>query len=301
MHRLFNLFLIIITLGAPSAFAADNPNILVMGEDPDEDTVPRDSRVFKRVVGALANQMHDNSFDVYDETAVTLDNFAQGRVRRDDAELIDIGRSIKHPPIDVVVIFSIYASAQEKEYTTKIKTRIEGRLLNVKTGKRLGNFEVDSGKFWNAPAKCDRECILEIVGDKSRVLANDLGAVLAEKLAWMVDGGAETGQDRSGTNDLMTEYSLIFDGFSATDFSDIEEYLVIFSGYNSHRPIEMRHTRSEIWYQSTIGTAKLNRNLKKMLEELDLRGAITFAGNTYTVKAITLRGKHKKTVQNADW
>ena len=176
-----------------TAHAADNPNLLVLGEDADRDTVPRDSRVFKRVVGALANQMHDNSFDVYDETAITLDNFEQGRVRRSDVEIIDIARSVKKPPIDVAVIFSIYASAKDTSYTTKVTARIEGRLLNVQTGKRLGNFEVDSGKRWNAPRNCDRECILEVVGDKTRVLANDLGAVLAEKLAWMVDAGSEPG------------------------------------------------------------------------------------------------------------
>ncbi|MDN4501390.1 hypothetical protein QX776_03215 [Alteromonadaceae bacterium BrNp21-10] len=301
MRRLLNLFLVLMTLGFSSAYAADNPNILVMGEDSDEGTIPRDSRVFKRVVGALVNQMHDNSFNVYEETAVTLDDFSQGRVRRDDGELIDIGRSIKRPPIDIVVIFSIYTRALDRGNTSKIKLRIEGRLLNVKTGKRLGNFEVVSGQVLNAPTKCSRDCILEIVGDKSRVLANDLGAVLAEKLAWMVDGGAETGQHRSATNDLITEYTLVFDDFSAEDFSEIEEYLVLFSGYHSHRPIELRRTRSEIWYQSSIGSAKLNRNIQKMLAELDLRGLINFEGNTYTVNAITLRGKTKKPVQNDDW
>jgi len=302
-HIIKSTLLLVLTLGFTTvSHAADNPNLLVMGEDADEDTVPRNSRVFKRVVGALANQMHDNAFDVYDETAITMDNFEQGRIRRSDAELIDIGRSVKRPPIDVVVMFSIYASAKDKGYTTKVKARIEGRLLNVKTGKRLGNFEVDAGKYWNAPADCNRECILEVVGDKSRVLANDLGAVLAEKLDWMVDGGQSGGgRERSGTNSMMTEYSLIFDNYSAEDFADMEEYLVIFSGYHSHRPIEMRHTRSELWYKSSIGTAKLQRNLKKMLAELDLRGMVTFEGNTYTVKNIALRGKKRKPVDKEDW
>lgn len=303
MRHLLNLLLITLSLGMFSAVqAADNPNLLVMGEDSDQDTVPRDSRVFKRVLASLANQMHDNSFDVFDETAITLDNFAQGRTRRTDAEIIDIARSVKRPPIDVAVIFSIYASAKDKGYTTKVKTRIEGRLLNVKTGKRLGNFEVDSGKLFNAPASCERECILEVVGNKSRVLANDLGAVLAEKLAWMVDGGHKhASMDRPGTNDMMSEYSLIFDGFSGEDFSDIEEYLVIFSGYHSHRPVEARHTRTEIWYKSSIASAKLNRNIKKMLAELELRGTINFEGNTFTVKKITLRGKKKAPVADASW
>lgn len=302
MRYLIKLLTVTLTVSFLSmANAADNPNILVMGEDADKDTIPRSSRVFKRVVTALQNQMNDNSFNVYDETYVTLDNFTQGRVRRTDAELFDIARSVKRPPIDVVVSFSIYASAQKKSYTTKVKARIEGRMINAKTGKFLGAFEVDSGKFWNAPNDCTRECILEIVGDKARVLGNDLGSVLAEKLDWLVEGGSSTGGERSSTNGLVTDYYLVFDGFSAEDFLDIEEYLVIFSGYESHRPTEQRHTRTEVQYKSSIGTAKLNRNLKKMLGELDMRATINFEGNTYTMKRISLRGERRKPNSSEGW
>ena len=302
MRRIFSLLAMTLTLGlANPIYAADNPNLLVVGEDSDTDTVPRNSRVFKRVVTALQSQLNENSFNVYDETAITLYNFDQDRTRRTDQELLDIGKSVKRPPIDVMVIFSIYASAQDKGYTTKVKSRIEGRLIDVKGGKFLGAFEVDSGKLWNAPTKCNRECILEVVGDKSRILANDLGAVLSEKLAWLVDGGEQHGMDRSGTNSMIMDYNLIFDGFSAEDFMDIEEYLVIFSGYDSHRPTEVRHTRSEVLYRSSIGTAKLNRNLKKMLAELDLRGVITFEGNEFKVTKISLRGKKKKPVDDGGW
>jgi len=286
-----------------SALAADNPNLLVMGEDADKDTVPRDSRVFKRVLGALDNQMHEQNFNVFDETTITLDNFSQGRIRRTDAEIIDVARSVKRPPIDIAVIFAIYASAKDKGYTTKVNTRIEGRLLNVKTGQKLGNFEV-AARNYNAPANCNRECILKVVGDKSRILGNDLGAVLAEKLAWMVDGGAQlTGQNRAGTNNMMTNYNLVFSGFTDREFSDMEEYLVIFSGYHSHRPTVASKTHTEVWYSSSIGTAKLNRNLKRMLAALNLSGYPSFDQNTqtFTVKKISLRGKTHKAQNDGSW
>ena len=44
-------------------------NILIMGEDANPDTVPRGSRVFSQVLDALANELIDEGFDVYDETA----------------------------------------------------------------------------------------------------------------------------------------------------------------------------------------------------------------------------------------
>ena len=119
---------------AAPGYSADKPYLLIMGEDADEDTVPRNSRVFKRVLDALSNQLHDEGFDVFDETAVSLDNFAQGRVRRTDAELIDISRTLVRPPMDVVVLFSIYAAAEKKSYTTKIRIRIPGQSCSADFG-----------------------------------------------------------------------------------------------------------------------------------------------------------------------
>lgn len=293
MSRLFSLLLLMsFLISSISVHAANNANILVIGNDANKGSVPRNSPVFNRVIGALANQMHDNNFDVYDETAISLDAFDQDRINRTDAEIINIARSIKRPPIDIAVIFSIYVNTQAQGYSTKVSARIEGRLLNVQTGRRLGNFEIDNSKPWNVPSRCDLDCILENSNDNSRLMASDLGAVLAEKLAWMTDGGnSHLGLDRPGTNQMNTGYNLIFDGFSAENFAKLEEFLVVFSGYDSYRPTEVRYTRTEIWYKSSIGTAKLLRNIKKMLAELDFKATINFIGNTFTVKKITLRGK----------
>lgn len=292
------LMALILVAAATPAVAGDNPNLLVMGEDGDKDTVPRSSRVFKRVLDALNEEMHNAGFNMFDETAVTLGDFAQGRSRRSDAEIIDVAKSIRRPPIDVAVIFQIYASAKPLDYTTKIRVRISGRMLNVKTGQRLGNFEVDTPDNTVAEPKCNRECILEVVGKNSKMIAADLGAVLAEKLDWMVAG---EGQGGSGESQLPMAYNLIFSGFTPDDMLSIEEYLVIFSGYTSHRPVYSSHRRAEIWYESSIKSAKLDRNLKKMLAELDLRGMVQFAGNTYTIKKIARRNETKKPSTSSDW
>jgi len=293
----FVLSLASLLLVPAAASAADKPNLLIMGEDHDKDTVPRHSRVFKRVLAAVSNQISDLGYDVYDETAISLDNFAQGRSRRSDAELMDIARSVKKPPIDVAVFFSIYASAKAEEHTTKIRTRLTGRILNVSSGQFLDQFEVTSPREWNAEPKCTRECILETVGDYSRTLANDLGAILAEKLEAIVSPGTGGFKEQ----ELANAYTLIFDNFSPEDVLEIEEYLVIFSGYSTHRPVYQSQRRAEIWYESTIGSAKLNRNMVRMLDELDLRGTVQFSGNTITVQKITLRGKKRERSVNNDW
>jgi len=289
------LVLLLMALFVSAAGAADRPNILIMGEDYDEDTVPRNSVVFTRVLNTLSNQMHDAGFDVFDETAITLDNFAQGRVRRTDAEMIDIARSIRRPPIDIVVMFSIYASAHEKSYTTKVKSRVQGRLINVQTGQRLGNFELAYPGGWNAPVNCSRDCLLDTVGSKSKIIANDVGAVLVKKLSWMVDKQAHVVEQPG-----IMAYNLVFDGFTKDDMFDIEEYLMIFSGYESHRVVYSGATRTEYWYKSDIGTAKLNRNLHKMMDRLGKQYIVQGTGNTYTVKKVSLRSK-KPQASPSEW
>jgi len=294
LNRFFTMALCIGLISCASypqpTVASEMPNILVMGDDADHDTVPRNSRVFKRVLDALSNEMNDEGFNVFDETAVSLDDFAQGRVRRTDAEIIDVAKSIQRPPIDVAVIFSIYAQAKKLSYTTKVHTRIAGRLLNVRTGQRLGNFEVESPKGWRASPNCNRDCILEVVGKHSKILSRDLGAVLATKLAYLVDGNdGATATTANQDSQLPTAYTLVFEGFTPDEVNDIEEYLVAFKGYKHHRPINSGLRTAEYWYETKSNSARLNRNLRKMMDHLGVQGRVAFSGSTYTVQKITKR------------
>lgn len=277
------------------AFAGEQPNILIMGEDADEDTVPRNSRVFKRVLDALAGEMDHEGFDVYDEVAVTLDDFSQGRVRRTDAEIIDIARSVKRPPIDVAVIYSIYASAKVTEYAMKIRTRVSGRLLNVRSGKRLGNFEVELPRADNAPTDCTRECILEIVGKHAKTLAQDLGVILAKKLDYLSPAGGNKSSSSPINSDddddygMSNSYSLVFSGFTPDEISRVEEYIVAFKGYQHHRPVSSSLRNFEYWYESDSKVARLNRNLRMMMELMEEDGRVVYSGNTFTIEKINQR------------
>jgi len=288
--------LLISCAGAPSSMAIEKPNLLIMGEDADEDTVPRNSRVFRRVLDALSNELHDEGFDVFDETAVSLDDFAQGRVRRTDAEIIDIAKSIKRPPIDIAIIFTIYASARDLNYTTKIKTRVSGRILKVASGQRLGNFEVESPREWNAPADCPRECLLETVGKYSKTIARDVGSVLAEKLAGLYDSGDDS---TSNSGNLMNGFSLVFEGFTPDDMFDIEEYLVVFRGYKTHRVVYAGRRHHEYWYESGIAATRLNRNLRKMMDHLGISARVGFSGNEYVMTKISQR--KKRNLDPSNW
>jgi hypothetical protein len=275
----------------PYSYAADSVNLLIMIEDADKDSVPRNSRINKRVHASISQQLNQIA-DVYDETSITLNNFKQGRIRRTDAELLDIARSITRPPIDIVVVLNTYASINTSEYAKKARARVEGRLLNAKSGQFLDNFEVQSPRSWAIPYACDRQtCMLEEMGDEAKVLGDELGLILAEKLNWLLNGDA-TNNNSAQAAKMFNDYYLEFDGFSAQDMTSIEEYLLVFSGYISHRPAQQRHTRTTLLYRSTISTAKLSRNMFKLLDELNMRATINFEGNSFRLKRITLRGEN---------
>ena len=277
---------------APEAIAATGGNLLVMGEDSDADSISRHSRIFRRVLDSMTSELHEAGYDVYDEASVTLDDAPPHRLGRDDAELVDIARGARRPPIDTVVVISVYASTLEMGYTTRLRARVSGRLLHVGSGQRLGSFEVTTQKGWRIAPDCaeDRDCLLEEVGDRARVIGRDVAYALREKLystAKASPAAADAGA--ADTRCLPDGFVLAFDGFDPNDILEIEEYLTAFSGYRAHRPTRTALKHHVYWYQSCIAQARLKRNLTRMLEHLGVKGLVRQSGNDFTVQKITAR------------
>ena len=296
------------------ALAQARPNIVVMGEDADEDSVPRGNRIFQRVIAELGETMNVRGYNVYDETAVAMGFTQPGRVRRRDAELIDVARSIQTPPVDVVAIFQIYASAQKSMYSDIVRpeVRIPGRLLNVRTGQALGSFEVSGLQLPPLPQGCDRECLLERVGAEARTLATDLAAALGQKLDGFVSprtpggaaladpapiAGAPAGSvanaPAAGAGDtcggLPTAYVIRLSGFTPQETQAVEEYVSAFRCYEHHRPVRAGAGGAEYWYETRSDPARLNRNLRLMLEHMNAPGQVSFSGNTFVVSKVATR------------
>jgi hypothetical protein len=278
-----------------NSFGGEQPNILVMGEDAGPDTVPRGNQVFKRVLDALADELNDEGFNVYDETAVSLDHFAQGRARRTDAEIIDVVRSIQRPPIDVAVIYAIYLHARGAGHTGKLYIRVAGRLLNVRNGRRLGSFELEPPQPSLVSPSCDEQCLLETVSRNAGALARDLGAVLAAKLDRLATPERSLGAKapapapKEPSGGLATAYTLVFTGFAPREMTEIEDRITAFTGYQHHRPIKSALRSHEYWYETSSASARLNRNLRHMLEAMDMQARLTFGGNQFRMEKIGAR------------
>ena len=175
------------------ATAQRGPNLLVMGEDAEPDTVPRHNRIFNRVIAELSEALIAKGFQVYDETAAGMGVTELHRIKRKDVELIEFARVMNCPPIDVIMIFQIFISAKKSLYgdTYRPDIRITGRLLGVRLNQQLGSF--DNGgdlELPPLPRSCfvpgpepDRECLIEKVGLEARAIAGAVGQGLSEKLA----------------------------------------------------------------------------------------------------------------------
>ena len=273
--------------------------LVIMGEDSDPGSIARNDRVHVRVLNEFASQLSDYGFDVFDETAVTLDTHRQGRIRRPDAELIDVARGVRRPPIDTIALFTIYVAKPDVGYTRKVRLRIVGRLLSVHDGRRLGNFEVfETG---NVRPGCRGDCLAEEVGDIARVLGREVADILGEKLGARFAYRPTPRLRPISDNGLVRGISLIFEDFTPIQMQDIEDYLVVFSGYRSHRPSATFHRHNEIWYQSSIRHAKLLRNLERMFEEIDVRARIQFSGNEYRIRNVRLPNRARRRAPRYRW
>lgn len=272
--------------------AADDPNILIMAEDADTDGVPRNSRISTRIVNSVVTQLDQRRYRVYDETAVTINTHRQVRTRRTDAELIDIAKSIRKPPIDVVVFFTVYANVDRRKHSNDLHLRIVGRLLSVHDGRRLGNWEEELPDRWSLPNRCfqgnkgvSRDCLLEVVGRDARRIATGMISVLAERLGDRFNSSSRRRKHRDRDNrSHIVDYSLELDDFSNRQIQDIEDYLIIFRGYNSHQANTSYSGNVEIIYRSTIKRNRLTRNLKRMLDELNIRAQVDYDGNNFTLR-----------------
>ncbi|MBU1175869.1 MAG: hypothetical protein KKH72_10755 [Alphaproteobacteria bacterium] len=294
-------------LGVTPAQAGEQPNVMLMIEDADTDSVPRDSRPADQVLYALATEMQNMGFRTYDETAVTMGITDPTRVRRTDAELFTIAKRVPNVPIDVIVVFQIYAAAQQNPYAAIIdlQIRITGRLLHVQSGRSLGNWEVayGPGELPPLPPNCNRDCVLEHVGGEARRIASDVGQALAVKLDALsptapqpmmdtnmpmttVSPGPIVSAPMSECTGLTSAYTLEFRGFDLEEITRIEEYLVVFKGYDHHRPVRVMATSAEYWYETCSDVARLDRNLRLMTEQLGVQAQISMVGNRFLVAKI---------------
>jgi hypothetical protein len=293
MRDLLGLILLILALLGmvlSGTSEAASPNIIVLGDQSGPNSVPLDGPVYRKALESLSDQLHAARFKVYDKTLLTAAVAGQSELPGVEAEIIDLMRGLKRPPIDIVVVFAVQATAEKFAYTTNLQTRATAKLLDVHTRQHLGRFETASPASFRVPAACTRTCLAEVLGEDAVRVSRELGAEVADTLREMT--GLQTPPQApppSIGGGLLTGYTILFVGFEPAEISEIEEYLVVFSGYHHHRPVSAKFRHYEFWYESAITSGRLNRNLNKMLEYLEISGNVSLASNVFTVERAEAR------------
>ena len=256
------------------AVAGDAPTILILSEKGDMNRNPYSDDMYRRVTDAISNQLITKGFKVVEQSVAK--KLSYNRNKRD--QLIGMIRSISRPAVDVALIFSIYSSVWGQEYTDRINMRLSGRLVDVKSGLRFGNFEVTSPDNWYVEKGCNRACIIEQAGEKAKSLSRDLGDVLGNiATVWFKSGHRNLSswnfEKRSGP---IQNYTLVFDNISVDEYHKICNYLVAFRGYKKHRTLVTRLNYHEIWYETQSGNERLTRNLQKLLKRIGIAGRVVY-------------------------
>ena len=214
-------------------------------------------------------------------------------------------------------LFKVYASAKKGNYSDvyRLNIRMEGDLLNIQTGQVIGGFETSAFDKPVLPANCDKDCVYEEVGKHSRVLGQDLArAIRAQLQGYLRAGGVSSMQKDStaigssvtsnsvkiGTsgNDMDKDhcegfpqsYAMKFIGFENDEHSVIEEFLDSFSCVNQMRNLGgSSGSQFGFWYETSANDSVLRRNLRTMLDYMDVAAQFNFAGNQIEITKVPTR------------
>jgi len=264
----------LVTYSQKYVAAADAPTVLILSETADMHSTAIDDHMTRRVIDAMSNQLITKGFHVVDRS--TAKKHAYNRKKTD--QLMDEARSISRPTVDVALIFSIHSFILDQEYSDRFHIRLSGRLVDVRSGLRLGNFEVSSPDNWYVAKDCNRACLIEQAGAKAKSLSQELSDVLGNiATVWFKAGhGNSSNWTLEERSDLTHNYVLIFDNISVDEYHKICDYLVAFKGYKKHRTLVATLNHHEVWYETQSGTERLTRNLQKLLNRIGIIGRVVY-------------------------
>ncbi|PKG83276.1 hypothetical protein CXF85_11135 [Colwellia sp. 75C3] len=260
-------------------------NAVVFIESNSEFSLAKDHRALKRLERKLTNDLIAQGINVYDDTVINLDDFNLDFNSYTRHDLINAVRNLNGIEIDYLYIISADAMIVDKGHRKQISTDVYATSIDVSSGRILFNVE-ESGRDINASNDCFNTCIAEHISTSMKDAASTLSHALYTKLP--VD---QCNEVKPQPSQVTSQYSLLFEGFSSAELSEIESYLSHFRGYKGLRYNQTGLTYSEIWYSANTSSAKLLRDVKKAFVEMDISVYTQMQGNEVSVKKISLRGK----------
>jgi hypothetical protein len=268
--------LLVLAAAHPAGAQPIRVNVLALGGDGDPTGVPRGHRLYGRIVVQLNEALSERRFRLYDETAVTASFVDPAGGRRSDAALVDIARAVSEPPLDVVMIFTVQASARRNAVTglTEPRMRVTGRMLGVRDGRVLAAFTAGEGQRFPAlPGACDYECLLERMGDAARPIVRELADTLSTRLEDLVaprPAPPPAAAAPSGECGAPATVMIELKGFAPGEPERLEPFLPAFRCYDRHRRMALPDGTQAIWYEARALPERIAADLRQALGFLQI-------------------------------
>ncbi len=202
----------------------------------DENYLHRASPAFKRVTEAMSDQMAREGFWVVDEEMLELktgwDTGADRRTSKAVKSLALDAADLDNPSIRPRAVTTMRVRAQpvrhdsSTEYSTEIHVRVNGNVYDAEAGRQVGSYEAED--TINARADCNRECLMEEVGDEAREIGRKVADTLNRKLAFASRGGVNqsaAGAGQNGQSSLTSTYNVTFKNFETSEVMKITDVM----------------------------------------------------------------------------
>lgn len=82
----------------------------------------------------------------------------------------------------------------------------------------------------------------------------------------------------------VVSYDLEFENFNGHDFMNMEDQIRGFPGYRSHRISESTGMVTRVWYETSLGSSAMYRNLAIATERMGGNARISVSGNRFLVQ-----------------
>jgi hypothetical protein len=271
--------------------------VMVVGENAREGSIAPESQVFDRLAASMSANLTGKGYRSRDDGDLVTsfpEYFGRYVVSHDDDDLVEMVRSLRGMPTDVVAVMEVNVDTEEKEFLKRLETTVSLRLLDVDDGGVLGRFRESSEAAVAVRPDCVDHCLMNAVVDNARPVLLRLSEDVAETLAC---AGTTARRDGGRVGGLPTAYSITLAGFTSADVARIEDELMALRGYRSHRTVSSGPRFVEWWYETSLTSASLNATLRNVCAVADARCVTEFSGGAFKVQKVAggSRDRQRKT------
>lgn len=169
----------------PSHGMAEEKTVLVLNLDKSEEGA-LSSILYRDVVERISTHLQKAGFKTLQPTSSSASSLSEDAANG-DRELLDRLRAENQqagdkPKIEYVALVQILADMVLMETGTRIKVEIRGRMLDIAEDRPIAIFDLPLPGDIIAPSDCTRKCIIGLLQENTRLIADSLGQVLGQRL-----------------------------------------------------------------------------------------------------------------------